>query len=133
MITFINKWDRPGRDPLERLDEIQPRIGLRPTPVTWPVGMAGDFRGLIERPSGDVLTFTRTPGGAGRPLETALDTPAAAAHDGDAFAAAQEELALPAEIYGSAATAIRSWAGCRARSCSPPHCRISASAACSTL
>ncbi len=101
VITFVNKWDRPGREPLELLDEIEQRIGLRPAPVNWPVGVAGDFRGLIERATGDYITFTRTPGGAGRALETALDTAAGAARDGQAFAAAQEELALLEEIYGA--------------------------------
>jgi len=100
VITFVNKWDRPGREPLELLDEIEQRIGLRPAPVNWPVGVAGDFRGLIERTTGDYITFTRTPGGAGRALETRLDAAAAAARDGDAFATAQEELALLDEIYG---------------------------------
>ena len=133
VITFVNKWDRPGREPLELLDEIEQRIGLRPAPVNWPVGVAGDFRGLIERATGDYVTFTRTPGGAGRALETALDAAAAAARDGDAFAAAQEELALLEEIYGvSASTRSRSWPGCRARCCSGPRCRTSASGACST-
>ena len=101
VITFVNKWDRPGREPLELLDEIEQRIGLRPAPVNWPVGVAGDFRGLIERATGDYTTFTRTPGGAGRALETRLDAAAAAARDGEAYAAAQEELALLDEIYGA--------------------------------
>jgi peptide chain release factor 3 len=100
VITFVNKWDRPGREPLELLDEIEQRIGLRPAPVNWPVGVAGDFRGLIERTTRDYVTFTRTPGGAGRAAETRLDAAAAAVRDGDAFATAQEELALLDEIYG---------------------------------
>src|SRR5271166_5335582 len=98
VITFVNKWDRPGREPLELLDEIEQRIGLRPAPVNWPVGVAGDFRGLIERATGDYVTFTRTPGGAGRAIETRLDAEAAAARDGAAFVTAQEELALLDEI-----------------------------------
>ena len=106
VITFVNKWDRPGREPLELLDEIEQRIGLRPAPVNWPVGVAGDFRGLIERATGEYITFTRTPGGAGRALETRLDAAAAAemwgegAVGGEAYATAQEELALLEEIYG---------------------------------
>jgi peptide chain release factor 3 len=107
VITFVNKWDRPGREPLELLDEIEQRIGLRPAPVNWPVGVAGDFRGLIERGTGEYTTFTRTPGGAGRALETRLDAAAAAVKmkgegevDGEAYAAAREELALLDEIYG---------------------------------
>jgi peptide chain release factor 3 len=64
IITVINKWDRPGRDPLELLDEIAARIGLRPTPLTWPVGIAGDFKGVLDRRTGNYIRFTRTAGGA---------------------------------------------------------------------
>ena len=37
VITFLNKYDRPGREPLELLDEIEHLIRLRATPVTWPL------------------------------------------------------------------------------------------------
>jgi peptide chain release factor 3 len=49
VITFINKWDRPAKDALELIEEIETRIGIKPTPVTWPVGVGGEFRGVIER------------------------------------------------------------------------------------
>ena len=98
VITFVNKWDRPGREPLELLDEIEQRIGLRPAPVNWPVGVAGDFRGLIERATGEFIAFTRTPGGAGRAIEEHLDAAHAAQREGAAFETASEELALLAEI-----------------------------------
>jgi len=49
VITFLNKYDRPGRDPLELLDEIEQQIKLRPTPVTWPVGSGDEFQGLVNR------------------------------------------------------------------------------------
>ncbi len=64
IITVINKWDRPGRDPLALMDEIDDRIGLRPTPLTWPVGVAGDFKGVLDRRTGKFIRFTRTAGGA---------------------------------------------------------------------
>ena len=94
VITFVNKWDRPGREPLELLDEIEQRIRLRPTPVTWPVGVAGDFRGLIDRRTGGYTVYTRTPGGAARAGEQQLSPAEAAARDGDAYRTAQEELGL---------------------------------------
>src|SRR5271166_6968503 len=101
VITFVNKWDRPGREPLELLDEIEQRIGLRPTPLNWPVGVAGDFRGLIERGTGDFTAYTRTPGGADRALESRFTPEEALAREGAAYAAAQEDLALLEEIYGA--------------------------------
>ncbi|MGV0838343.1 peptide chain release factor 3 [Mycolicibacterium thermoresistibile] len=73
IVTVINKWDRPGRDALELLDEIESRIELRPTPLTWPVGIAGDFHGVLDRRSGHFIRFTRTAGGATIAPEERLD------------------------------------------------------------
>jgi peptide chain release factor 3 len=42
ILTFINKWDRPGLSPLELIDDIESHLSLICTPVTWPVGIAGD-------------------------------------------------------------------------------------------
>ena len=99
VVTFVNKWDRPGREPLELLDEIEQRIGLRPTPVNWPVGIAGDFRGLIERATGEYTAYTRRPGGAEKALEEHFKDPdAARAREGAAYEAAEEELELLTEI-----------------------------------
>jgi peptide chain release factor 3 len=64
VLTIINKWDRPGRDPFELMDEIERKIRLRPTPLTWPVGIAGDFRGVLDRRTGELIRYTRTAGGA---------------------------------------------------------------------
>ena len=99
VVTFVNKWDRPGREPLELLDEIEQRIGLRPTPLNWPVGIAGDFRGLIERSTGEYTAYTRRPGGAERALEEVFKDPEKARErEGAAYDAAAEELELLTEI-----------------------------------
>ncbi len=97
VITVINKWDRPGRSPLELLDEIEERIGLIPTPLYWPVGIAGDFRGLLNRRDGSCIRFTRTAGGATVAPEEHLDAAAAAQRDPDEWATAVEESELLAE------------------------------------
>ncbi|HLN78756.1 MAG TPA: peptide chain release factor 3 [Nocardioidaceae bacterium] len=91
VITVINKWDRPGKDALELIDEIQAEIGLRPTPLTWPVGIAGDFRGVLERSSGDMIAYTRTAGGATRAPEQRLDPAAALAAEAEMWETAVEE------------------------------------------
>lgn len=90
IITVINKWDRPALDALELIDQIQNRIGLRPTPLTWPVGVGGDFRGVLERESGDFIRFTRTAGGAKRAPEERISGDATGA-EGDAWQTAEEE------------------------------------------
>jgi peptide chain release factor 3 len=48
IVTFINKLDREGRPPLELLDEIERILGIKCAPVTWPVGMGRDFRGVYH-------------------------------------------------------------------------------------
>ena len=48
IITFVNKLDREGREPLELLDEIERVLGISCTPVTWPLGMGRDLRGVIH-------------------------------------------------------------------------------------
>src|SRR5436305_10213967 len=94
LLTFLNKYDRPGRAPLELLDEIEQLIGLTPTPVTWPVGRPGDFRGVVDRREGTFTRFTRTARGASEAPEEVLDAARATAEEGAAWEAAQEELAL---------------------------------------
>ena len=91
IITVVNKWDRPGLDPLALMDEIRTRTGLEPTPLTWPVGIAGDFRGVLDRDTGQFVRFTRTAGGATIAPTERLDPDAALAAEGDAWRAAQEE------------------------------------------
>ena len=90
VITVINKWDRPGLDPLELLDSIEKQIGLRPTPLTWPVGVAGDFRGVLDRRTGGFVRYTRTAGGSTRAPEEHLDAAAAAAAEPERWEEAQE-------------------------------------------
>ncbi|MGS0683692.1 peptide chain release factor 3 [Nakamurella sp. GG22] len=91
MITVINKWDRPGREPLELLDEITQRLGLDVMPLTWPVGIAGDFHGLLDRSTGDFLKLTRTPGGATIAEEEVLTPGQAAVEQPEAWPVAVEE------------------------------------------
>ncbi|MGW0050391.1 peptide chain release factor 3 [Nocardia cyriacigeorgica] len=98
VITVINKWDRPGRAPLELLDEIDERIGLTPTPLFLPVGIAGDFRGLLRRGADgaavEYIHFTRTAGGATIAPEESLSPEQAEAREGDAWTTAAEESEL---------------------------------------
>jgi peptide chain release factor 3 len=94
LLSFLNKYDRPGRAPLELLDEIEQLIGVVPTPVTWPVGIPGDFRGVVDRRTHSFVRFTRTAGGATAAVEEVVDASRAADEEGASWAAAQEELAL---------------------------------------
>ena len=94
VITVVNKWDRPGLDALAIMDELTNRIDLHPMPLTWPVGVAGDFRGVVDGATGEFVEFTRTPGGATEAITTRHSADAALAMHGDVWEQAVEELDL---------------------------------------
>ena len=72
IFTFMNKMDRPSREPLELIDELEKTLGLKPFPVNWPMGSGKDFRGVYDRLTRKAHMFERTPGGAFRaPVEVA--------------------------------------------------------------
>ncbi len=63
IFTFINKCDRPGKDPLELIDEVEAILGIGVFPVNWPLGEGNNFRGVYDRLSKKVHLFERTQGG----------------------------------------------------------------------
>ena len=48
IITFINKMDREGRDPLQLLEEIEHTLALDVSPASWPIGMGRNFLGCYD-------------------------------------------------------------------------------------
>ena len=96
IFTFINKMDRPGREPLELLDEIEQELGLACWPVNWPIGSGDRFRGVIDRRSQQVVLFERAERGKQsneRRLD-ATDPELATLVEPELLAAALEELEL---------------------------------------
>src|SRR3989475_306136 len=63
IFTFINKLDRPARDPLALLDELERVLGIAAYPVNWPLGDGPEFRGVFDRQANLVHFFERVPGG----------------------------------------------------------------------
>ena len=60
IITFINKMDHPGRDPLELLDEIERMLGITAAPMNWPIGEDIDFKGVYDFRNHQVQLYERT-------------------------------------------------------------------------
>ena len=85
ILTFINKLDRPARDPLELLDDLERTLGIAAAPVNWPVGSADAFRGVYDIDRRHLLLYEREALGQFRaPVDiAALDDPAALALIGD--------------------------------------------------
>ena len=61
MIVFINKMDREGKDAFELLDEIEQKLGLQVTPLSFPIGMGYDFKGIYNIWEQNVNLFTGDP------------------------------------------------------------------------
>ena len=85
ILTFINKFDRPARDPLELLDDLERTLGIHAAPVNWPVGSAERFRGVYDLERQHLLLYEREAQGQYRaPVDLSeLDDPAAQALIGD--------------------------------------------------
>jgi peptide chain release factor 3 len=58
IITFINKLDREGRDPIELLDEVEEILKIRCAPVTWPIGMGKSLKGVFHLLTDSVHLFS---------------------------------------------------------------------------
>jgi len=78
IFTFMNKLDRPSRDPLALLDELEQVLGIGAYPVNWPLGEGAGFRGVWDRLTGLAHLYERTQGGVQRaPVATmGLEDPA---------------------------------------------------------
>ncbi|MGK7891741.1 MAG: peptide chain release factor 3 [Leptolyngbyaceae cyanobacterium] len=73
IFTFFNKMDRPGRDPLELLDEIEQELGLKTYAVNWPIGMGDRFKGVFDRRHQRIHLFERTSHGTKAAGGTTID------------------------------------------------------------
>lgn len=57
IISFINKLDREGREPIELLDEIENVLNIQCSPITWPIGMGRRFRGVYHLLSDEIHLY----------------------------------------------------------------------------
>jgi len=63
IVSFINKMDREGRDPMEVLDEVEKILKIQCAPITWPIGMGKRFRGIYHLYDDTVHLYTPHHGG----------------------------------------------------------------------
>ncbi len=60
IMTFINKLDREGREPIELLDEIESVLNIQCTPITWPIGMGSRLKGVYHLSQDRIYLYERT-------------------------------------------------------------------------
>jgi peptide chain release factor 3 len=99
IVSFVNKLDREGREPLELLDEIERILSIRCAPVTWPIGMGRGFRGIYHFLEDRIYLYRQGDKGRAGTSEAidGLDSEAASALLGDRAGDFREEVALVRE------------------------------------
>jgi peptide chain release factor 3 len=101
IFTFINKLDRPGREALELLDEIEQELGLQTYAVNWPIGMGDRFQGVLDRRHQQVHLFERSDHGKREAQSTILDwsdPQLSTLLDSELYEQLQEEIELLEEL-----------------------------------
>ena len=72
IFTFINKMDRDANDTFDLLDEIEKELGIATCPINWPIGSGKEFKGIYDRNSKSVLTFSDTMKGTKEGVENEI-------------------------------------------------------------
>jgi peptide chain release factor 3 len=99
IITFVNKVDREGRSPFDTLDEVADALALDVCPMAWPVGLGGEFQGVLDFTTGKVSV----PEGPSREFlgkVEALDLPVAIADEVELARGGYPEFDLEAYRHG---------------------------------
>ncbi|RMF14629.1 MAG: peptide chain release factor 3, partial [Candidatus Dadabacteria bacterium] len=60
VFTFINKWDMPGREPLDLMAEVEEILGIAASPMNWPIGRDKTFRGVVDLATRQMHLYTKT-------------------------------------------------------------------------
>ena len=95
IVTFINKLDRPGLEPLDLIDEVGRTLNLRLAPITWPIGQGKEFRGVVDLRTREVVVYAGE--GRGESVLHAARVPLSEAHtvlDARDLAQVHEDLEL---------------------------------------
>jgi peptide chain release factor 3 len=96
IMTFINKLDREGREPLDLLDEIEKVLKITCAPITWPIGMGRDLRGVYHLLEDRIYVYQAAEKGRAGTHSTidGLESVEAAAFLGDRAQAFRDEVEL---------------------------------------
>lgn len=102
VITFVNKCDRPGMDPLEVLSNIENKLGIEAVPASWPLGYGQKFQGIYDVIAHKIHLYEKTEHGA-KKAETVIydfeEGLAASGLSGPEIHAFREEVMLIEDMY----------------------------------
>jgi peptide chain release factor 3 len=96
IMTFINKLDRDGREPIDLLDEIESVLGIHCAPITWPIGMGRALKGVYHLQQDRIYLYEggKRQRASARSVVNGLASDAAAAVLGDDLQAFRDEIEL---------------------------------------
>lgn len=80
VLTFINKMDMPGRDPIDLMNEVENVLQIQSYAMNWPIGSGKGFQGVVDRLTNECVFFTRTSSGGAQKadiLRVPLNSPEA--------------------------------------------------------
>jgi peptide chain release factor 3 len=103
IFAFMNKMDRPGKAPLELIDELETTLNIHSYPVNWPLGSGSDFKGVYDRLQKEAHLYERVAGGAYKaPVSVRNASDPALEHElkGHAYSQAIEELEILDHAHG---------------------------------
>ena len=63
VITFVNKMDLYGRDPIDLMEEVENVLGINASPINWPIGTGKEFQGVVDRETNICHFYTRVSSG----------------------------------------------------------------------
>ncbi|HSP98241.1 MAG TPA: peptide chain release factor 3 [Candidatus Dormibacteraeota bacterium] len=104
IVTFINKLDRHGREPLDLLDEIERVLDMPCTPLNWPIGSGPEFQGVYDRETNRLLRFERGESASHRAIMQVSDLDDAALGQAIGAHAHQQLLDEIALLHGAGTT-----------------------------
>ncbi|MEO9887757.1 MAG: peptide chain release factor 3 [Balneola sp.] len=102
VITFVNKCDRPGMDPLEVLSNVESKLGIEAVPASWPLGYGQKFQGIYDVIGGNVHVYEKSEHGTKKAItetmsvEKALEQSNLSETEKTAF---REEVMLIEDMY----------------------------------
>ncbi len=100
IIVFINKLDREGKDGFELMDEIEQKLGLHVTPLSWPIGMGKSFKGVYNIYNEKLNLFTPNKQTVEEGIEFSdINNPELESYLGDSAGTLREELELVRGVY----------------------------------
>jgi peptide chain release factor 3 len=103
IFAFMNKMDRPGKAPLELIDELETVLKIHAYPVNWPLGNGSDFKGVYDRIQKEAHLYQRVAGGAYKApvsVHNASDPAIEQEFRGQAYNQAIEELEILDHAHG---------------------------------